>query len=211
MGADLKPLQAWAGAFGDAYTERNDVTDDTVRGRARLWSGVFDRMHGDLPKSVLEVGASVGFNLRALPSIADMQLWAQEPNAGALQRLVDDGVVPAERALPGFAHEIPLPDGAVDMVATMAVLIHVHPSLLERTLDELYRVSAKYIFCAEFFAQGQEAVTWRGEEGLLHRNDYGGLYMDRFPDLELIDYGFWWRRVTNGGDCTWQLFRKRHG
>jgi spore coat polysaccharide biosynthesis protein SpsF len=168
-------------------------------------------MHGDLPKSLLEVGANVGFNLRAFPAVADMQLWAQEPNARALQRLVDDGVVPAERALPGFAHEIPLPDGAVDMVVTSAVLIHVHPSLLDRTLDELHRVSARYIFCAEFFAQSQEAVTWRGEEGLLHRNDYGGLYMDRFPDLELIDYGFWWRRVTNGGDCTWQLFRKRHG
>ena len=211
MGADLKPLQAWAGAFGDAYTERNAVTDETVRGRVRLWSEVFARMHGDLPKSALEVGANVGFNLRALPAVADMELWAQEPNASALAQLVADGVVPPDRALQGFAHEIALADGAVDLVATMAVLIHVHPSLLDRTLDELHRVSSKYIFCAEFFAQSQEPVTWRGEEGLLHRNDYGGLFMDRFPDLELIDYGFWWRRVTNGGDCTWWLFRKRHG
>jgi spore coat polysaccharide biosynthesis protein SpsF len=209
VGADLKPLQAWAGEFGDAYTERNILSDEAVRGRARMWSQIWDRMQPDAPQRVLEVGANIGLNLRALQAITDAELWGQEPNPSALERLRE--VLPEGRALEGFAHEIPLADGAVDLVMTMAVLIHVHPSLLERTMDELYRVSGRYIAVAEFFAQGQEAVTWRGEEGLLHRNDYGGLMMDRFPDLQLIDYGFWWRRVTSGGDCTWWLFRKRHG
>ena len=206
MGADLKPLQAWAGAFGDAYTERNILSDEAVRGRARMWSPLWDRMQPDAPRSVLEVGANIGLNLRALQAITDAELWGQEPNPSALDRL--RAVLPEGRALEGFAHEIPLADGAVDLVMTMAVLIHVHPSLLDRTLDELYRVSSKWIVVAEFFAQSQEAVTWRGEEGLLHRNDYGGLMMDRFPDLQRVDYGFWWRRATSGGDCTWWLFRK---
>ena len=206
MGADLKPLQAWAGEFGDAYTERNILSDEAVRGRVRMWSGIWDRMQPQAPASVLEVGANVGLNLRALQALTDAELWGQEPNPSALDRL--RAVLPEGRALEGFAHEIPLADGAVDLVMTMAVLIHVHPSLLERTLDELHRVSSKWIVLAEFFAQSQEAVTWRGEEGLLHRNDYGGLLMDRFPDLQLVDYGFWWRRATSGGDCTWWLFRK---
>ena len=206
MAADLKPLQAWAGEFGDAYTERNILSDEAVRGRVRMWSQVWDRMQPQAPKSVLEVGANIGLNLRALQAITDAELWGQEPNPSALDRLRAE--LPDGRALEGFAHEIPLADGAVDLVMTMAVLIHVHPTLLDRTLDELHRVSSKWIVVAEFFAQSQEAVTWRGEEGLLHRNDYGGLVMDRFPDLQLVDYGFWWRRATSGGDCTWWLFRK---
>ena len=115
--------------------------------------------------------------------------------------------MPAERALPA-SPTIPAADGVVTCGA-IGLITSTHD--VEKPLRTVKLRSAKYIFCAEFFAQTQEAVTWRGEEGLLHRNDYGGLLLDRFPDLELIDYGFWWRRVTNGGDCTWWLFRKRHG
>jgi spore coat polysaccharide biosynthesis protein SpsF len=32
--------------------------------------------------------------------------------------------------------------------------------------------------------------------------------MDRFPDLQLVDYGFFWKRATGLDDATWWLFRK---
>jgi spore coat polysaccharide biosynthesis protein SpsF len=32
--------------------------------------------------------------------------------------------------------------------------------------------------------------------------------LDSFPDLRLVDYGFFWRRTTVMDDCSWWLFRK---
>jgi spore coat polysaccharide biosynthesis protein SpsF len=79
---------------------------------------------------------------------------------------------------------------------------------LPQTLREIHRVSRKYVFCSEYFSPKAEAIRYRGEDDLLFRNDFGSLYLDMFPDLQLVDYGFFWRRTTVMDDCTWWLFRK---
>lgn len=206
--AHPKPLHAWSGEFGDRYTERNAASADAVRGRVRVWGEVFSRFGGVLPASALEVGPNIGLNLRAISALAPTELWGIEPNPSAREVLVRDGVLPAERALPGFGHDIPLADGAVELAFTSGVLIHVDPALLGETLSEIHRVSSKWIFCAEYFSPKPEEIEYRGERGLLFKNDWGSLYLDTFPDLELVDYGFFWRRATVMDDSTWWLFRK---
>ena len=208
MATEPKTLSAWSGAFGDRYTERNVASTDAVRGRARIWAEVLSHMDGDLPKSALEVGPNLGLNLRGLANIAEIDCWGLEPNPAARKRLVDDGVLPADRVLEGFGHSIPLADRAVDLAFTTGVLIHVDPSLLEATMREIHRVAAKYVFCCEYFSPKPETVPYRGETDLLFKNDFGSLYMDMFPDLCLVDCGFFWRRTTVIDDCTWWLFRK---
>lgn len=203
-----KPLDAWSGAFGDAYTERNSVSADAVRGRVRALAKALAPLEGGMPRSVLEVGTNIGLNLRALPSIIDGEVWGIEPNASARDRVIEDGVLPAERMLAGFGHQIPLGDDAVDLVLTSGVLIHVDPTLLEQTMREIHRVAAKYVLCIEYFSSKPETISYRGEDGLLFKRDFGGLYLDMFPDLELVDYGFFWKRTTVMDDSTWWLFRK---
>ena len=208
MAVDPKALGAWSGEFGDRYTQRSAASDDAVRGRARIWGGVLDRMAGDPPKSALEVGPNVGLNLRGLRALADIDLWGVEPNSSAIETLRADGVLFGDRLIEGFGHSIPLADGAVDLAFTSGVLIHVDPSLLEATMGEIHRVAAKYVFCAEYFSPKAETIPYRGESDLLFKNDFGSLYMDMFSDLELVDYGFFWRRTTVMDDTTWWLFRK---
>jgi len=208
MSAEPKALHAWSGDFGDRYTERNSVSADAVAGRARIWGQVLSRMQGDLPRSILEVGPNVGLNVLGLNALGDFDIWGVEPNPVARERLVEDGVLEEDRVLEGFGHDIPLADSAVEMAFTSGVLIHVDPSLLDATLGEIHRVSSKYIFCAEYFAPKAETIPYRGETELLFKNDFGSLYLDKFPDLALVDYGFFWRRTTVMDDCTWWLFRK---
>jgi len=203
-----KPLDAWTGAFGDAYTLRNVTSGDAVRGRVRALGQALASVEADMPRSVLEVGTNLGLNLRALPSLVDGDIWGLEPNASARDRVVGDGVLPTARMLAGFGHDIPLGDGAVDMVMTAGVLIHVDPTLLEQTMREIHRVSSKYILCIEYFSSTPQTVSYRGEEGLLFKRDFGGMYLDLFPDLRLVDYGFFWKRTTVMDDSTWWLFRK---
>jgi spore coat polysaccharide biosynthesis protein SpsF len=206
--AGSKTLHAWQGEFGDRYTERNAPSADVARGRVRAWSRIVSAMHGDLPKSVLEVGSNRGLNLRALPQVLDAELWAVEPNASARAIAVAEGLVPQQRMLEGFGHELPLKDGQVELAFTCGVLIHVDPTLLERTVREVYRVASKYVLAIEYFAPRQEMIPYRGETDLMFRNDYGSLYLDAFPGLKVMDYGFFWRRDTVMDDSTWWLFRK---
>ncbi len=209
MAEDLKPLQAWSGAFGDTYTERNAASPEAVQGRLRVWGEVFTRFKGDLPTSALEVGPNLGLNLRALSQLGVRELYGVEPNPAARERLVQDRVLPEANLTAGFGHEVPQADASVDLAFTAGVLIHVDPSLLEQTVRQVHRVSRKWIFCAEYFSPKPEGISYRGEEGLLFKRDFGGLYMDLFPDLELVDYGFFWKRVTVMDDTNWWLFRKK--
>lgn len=208
MSDQPKPLAAWSGAFGDTYTQRNAVSDDAVRGRVRVLGKALAAVEADMPKSVLEVGTNLGLNLRALPSLVDGAVWGIEPNASARAKVVGDGVLPPERMLEGFGHQIPLADGAVDLAFTSGVLIHVDPSLLEQTMREIHRVSAKYVLCIEYFSPKPETISYRGEDGLLFKRDFGGMYLDLFPDLQLVDYGFFWKRTTVMDDSNWWLFKK---
>lgn len=204
----LTPRTAWTGEFGVAYTQRNRADDQALRERTQMWARIGQAFGAEPPRSILEVGCNLGINLRVLPLLWDAELHAIEPNPAARERVVADGVLPAERLYEGFGDSIPLADGAVEMAFTSGVLIHVEPDRLPATLDEIHRVSSKYIMCAEYFSPRPETVPYRGHEGLLFKNDFGGLYMDRFPGLQLVDYGFFWKRVSGIDDATWWLFRK---
>ena len=204
----IDPKSAWSGAFGADYTARNLASDQALRDRTLMWARMGQSVHLEPPTSILEVGPNLGINLRVLPQLVHASLHAIEPNPAARDQLLSEKVLPPENLHAGFGDSIPVADGAVELAFTAGVLIHVEPARLPATLDEIYRVSSKYVLCAEYFSPRPEALPYRGHEGLLFKNDFGGLYMDRFPDLKLIDYGFFWKRASGIDDITWWLFRK---
>ncbi|TQV83644.1 class I SAM-dependent methyltransferase [Denitrobaculum tricleocarpae] len=62
--------------------------------------------YGDL-ESILEVGANVGINLRALSNLCNAELTAVEPNDQVREKLVRAGVVSAERAVAATGESLP--------------------------------------------------------------------------------------------------------
>jgi pseudaminic acid biosynthesis-associated methylase len=203
------PLEAWKGAFGDGYRERNPPSAEDLKWRLHLWQPIFRSLGTRPPQSILEVGANIGNNLRAIRMFSSARLLALEPNEVSRKSLLDSGLVQASDALDGDAATIALPDGAVDFAFTCGVLIHVDPADHSRCCREIFRVSRSYVMCAEYFSTDPVEVVYRGEHGLLFKRDFGGLFLDTCPELELIDHGFLWQRATNAGDLTWWLFRKR--
>lgn len=203
------PVDAWAGAFGDAYTARNTPDAATMRVRTRMWARWLDAFGSRRPKRILEVGCNLGVNLRTLSLLTDAELYGLEPNASARARVVADGVVPAERVLAGRGEAIPLPDGHCDLVFTSGVLIHVAPDNLPRVADEMVRVSSRFVLVSEYFAQEPEEKPYRGRAGLLFKRDFAGFFLDRFPGLEVVADGFLWARTTGVDNATWALLEKR--
>jgi spore coat polysaccharide biosynthesis protein SpsF len=205
---ESRQVAAWRGDFGDSYIERNQVTPEVVQSRRNSFAHILAHCSGDEIKSMLEVGANVGINLRSLSDIADAKLFAVEPNAQARERLIADGVVPGEHAINGIAENLPVPDRFVDLVFTTGVLIHVGEQGIRTAIRELHRTSRRYVLMMEYFAPRSEMIPYRGQNDLLFRRDFGSLLLDEFSDVQPVAQGFLWRRTTAFDDLTWWLFRK---
>lgn len=198
----------WRGEFGDAYVDRNAPTPERLRSYSFMWGRIIGAMAGAPPRSVLEVGANIGLNLRALRSLTGAEFYAVEPNARARETLVQDRVVAAANTFDATAERIPLPAGAVDFAFTCGVLIHVHPDDLLRSCSEIHRVSRRWVACIEYFSDRPEEIAYRDHQNVLFKRDFGDFWLSNFPDLQVVDYGFFWKRVTGLDNLTWWLFRK---
>ena len=204
-----RQLATWTGRFGSDYIERN---------RYEAWklgpgTEAFRRMTGALNvQSILEVGANIGLNLLFLRNLFGerVKLHAVEPNKKAFTILTSNRELTLESALNCSGFDIPLPDSSIDLVFTSGVLIHVAPDDLGRITDEIVRVSRRYVLCSEYFSHLPEEKPYHGQSGLLFKRDFGGYYLDRFPQLETVDYGFLWQReFIIFDDINWWLFEKR--
>lgn len=202
-------VEFWRGDFGNDYIERNLPTAEMMRARITMWSTIMSKIEGNKPNSILEVGANVGNNLRALTHLSGAELYAIEPNDNARKQLIADGIAKPENVIAGTGADLTLPDGAVDLAFTSGVLIHIHPDDLLSNMRQMYRVSNRYIVCIEYFADKPVELTYREHANKLFKRDFGGFWMDNFPDLQLIDYGFVWKRVTGLDNLTWWVFEKR--
>lgn len=201
-------VNLWKGGFGDSYTDRNVAAEANIQARARLWASILDRVGNDPPQSILEIGSNVGDNLRAISRVSSAHLYAVEPNDKARAILLERQVAPVERIMAGTASSIALGDRTVDLALTSGVLIHIHPDDLLSACREIFRVSRRYIACAEYFSPQPEEIPYRGETRALFRRDFGAFWLENFSELQLVDYGFAWKLATGLDNLTWWLFRK---
>jgi len=203
-----RKTQVWASQFGDEYIERNDFAPE----KQEQGVSVFGRVLKGLKfESVLEVGSNIGLNLHFIHELFKdrVKLFAVEPNRKAYDKLLSQNLFELEKVWNCDVFQMPIEDSAVDLVFTSGVLIHIAPDDLGRATDEIVRISRKYILCIEYFSHVPEEIPYRGKTGLLFKRDFGGYYLDRFPELKWINYGFIWQReFPIFDDLTWWLFEK---
>jgi pseudaminic acid biosynthesis-associated methylase len=193
-------LALWRSEFGRDYTDRNDVEKPE---RVDAWRRLLD---GITVSRLLEVGCNVGWNLEYLRRISDSELFGIEPQAYAVSRARGRG--PQFNVLQGTAFELPFRDGWFDLAFTSGVLIHISPATIDAALDEIYRVSRRWIVAIEYDHPTEQEINYRGHEGALWKRDHGALWQARHADLVEV------RRIELGAvdgydDCTAHLFEKR--
>lgn len=196
---DTPQLALWRSEFGRAYTERNDHDKPE---RVESWRAL---LAGTAPTSVLEVGCNLGWNLVYLDRIGIPELYGIEPQREAVLRARQR--YPQFTVVHGTAFELPFRDGFCDLVFTSGVLIHISPQSLDRALDQMYRVSRRWILAIEYDHPTEQEIPYRGHDGALWKRDHGAAWQARFPSLRLV------RRIELGAehgydDCTAHLFEK---
>ena len=159
-------------------------------------------------RSVLELGANLGLNLRALRQLLPQaELAAVEINAKAVAELKRlGGITVHHTSLLEFT-----PPRPSDLVLIKGVLIHLNPDRLPQAYDLLHAASARYVCVAEYYNPSPVAIPYRGHTDRLFKRDFAGELMKRHADLRLLDYGFVYHGDLNHpqDDITWFLLEKR--
>jgi pseudaminic acid biosynthesis-associated methylase len=195
----------WEGSFGDAYIDRNP----DARGLAGSIA-LFARILARTPEvgSVLELGANIGINLKALHALLPgASLSAVEINAKAVSVLRQQPYVDVRhQSILEF-----IPDRQWDLVFTAGVLIHLNPEALPAVYDLMVRASTRYVLVAEYYNPQPVEVPYRGHAGRLFKRDFAGELMAAHPDLQLIDYGFVYHADPHFplDDLNWFLMEKQ--
>jgi spore coat polysaccharide biosynthesis protein SpsF len=195
----------WAGAFGDAYTERNRG-DRLLAAKTALFARILSHNHSI--GSIIELGANIGLNLIALKAlIPNARLKAVEINEVAFAQLSKiEGVDAIQGSIFDYR-----PAEAADLAFTSGVLIHIAPDRLLDAYAVLYGASRRYILVCEYYNPTPVEVTYRGHTARLFKRDFAGELLDRYPELRLVDYGFAYHRdpIFPLDDFTWFLMEKR--
>lgn len=196
----------WAGKFGDNYILRNKTPDElTMSGRMAVYSRMLARTRN--VKSVIEFGPNIGANVVVMKQLMPtVEMSVVEINRRAVARLAK---LPLKKIYNTSALEFK-PSRQWDLVIAHGLLIHINPDSLPQMYNTLYRSSSRYVFVCEYYNPTPVAIPYRGHEGRLFKRDFAGEMLDRFSNLELVDYGFAYHRdpVFPVGDVTWFLMEK---
>lgn len=194
----------WSGDFGDSYIDRNKSAQ-LLASNIHFFSRIMQyASHID---SVLELGANIGMNIKALKLLLPAANFAGvEINKAAYDELVSiDSVKGYHQSI--FDYE---PAELYDFVLIKGVLIHINPEMLALAYEKLYSSSKKYICIAEYYNPSPVALSYRGHSDKLFKRDFAGEFMKQFPDVELVQYGFAYRSDPNfpQDDINWFLLKK---
>ena len=196
----------WAGEFGNDYIDRNQG-DALLASNLDFFSKAFRATRGI--QSCIEFGANIGMNLKAIQLLHPrIQASAIEINAMAATGL-------REVIAPNNVHNTSIlefaPTRTYDLTLIKGVLIHINPNELPQVYDKLVATSGRYLLVAEYYNPAPVTIPYRGHTDRLFKRDFAGEIMDRHPQLQLLDYGFAYRRDPNfpQDDITWFLMEKK--
>ncbi len=203
-------LDLWKSDFGVAYAERgnNTIGAENIRRLHRDWGKILSRAVGPYPISALEVGCNIGRNLMVLQHYIET-LYGIEPNVTVIEKAKTNPALAGVALYEGQGASLPFEDSSIDLVFTSGVLIHVAPENLRAVVDEIHRVAKHYIVCIEYFSHDPVQMDYHGRQAMLFKRDFGGYYLDCFPGLRVVDYGFLWARCDSSDNSNWWLFEKR--
>ena len=196
----------WAGTFGDEYIARNQ-SQEYLAANLNFFSKALKQT--GKPDSIIEFGANIGMNLRAIkllfPSIVAAGIELNHTAAAQLSALLG-----ADHVYNGSIFDYSSQE-KYEIALIKGVLIHINPEMLPLVYQKLYDASSKYLLICEYYNPSPVTVTYRGHNDRLFKRDFAGELLDTFPDLRLVDYGFAYKRDTSfpQDDITWFLLEKQ--
>ncbi len=181
----------WESEFGKEYTDRNTFTAVDFN---KWYSDNFGISKDDLNKKfltdipkdakILEIGCNVGQQLLALQRIGFTDLYGIELQSYAVEKAKEQ--TKDINIFKGSGFDTPFKDNYFDLVFTNGVLIHIHPNDLPTMMKEMFRISKKYIWGFEYYAEQPAQIKYRGHDGFMWKMDYAEKFKQINSGLKTI-------------------------
>jgi len=195
----------WAGQFGDAYKDRNQG-DKLLASNLHMWVNMLKNSKN--LNSCIEFGANIGVNLKALRLLyPEQDQYGIEINTEAARELRK--VIPSTNVTQSSILDFE-PNREFDLCFIKGVLIHINPDELHTVYEKLITCCGRYLIVAEYYNPSPVAIPYRGHTDRLFKRDFAGEILEKYPEMQLIDYGFSYRRDPSfpQDDITWFLMEK---
>lgn len=190
MSVGTREEKFWSSSFGTEYLERNKFSTKELD---QLYINNFGISRSKLNKdflgklklkNILEVGCNIGNQLALLQNQGFKNLYGIEvfPEAVEKAKLQTRDM----NIIQGSAFDLPFKDSYFDLVFTSGVLIHINPKDLKKAMNEISRVSKKYIWGYEYYSPKYVSINYRGNKARLWKGDFAKMYLDLFPNLRLV-------------------------
>ncbi len=195
----------WAGNFGDEYISRN-ISEEYLASNLNFFSKALHQV--GRPASIVEFGANVGMNLRAIKMLfPGIDAHGVEINRIAAEEL--SKAIGTDNVFHGSIFDYK-PEKTFDVSLIKGVLIHINPDMLQDVYAKMYESSRKYILVCEYYNPSPVSINYRGHSDRLFKRDFAGEMLEKYTDLTLVDYGFCYKRdkAFPQDDITWFLMEK---
>jgi len=195
----------WANEFGEDYIGRNN-SKELLASNLNFFSKALNL--AAKPGSLIEFGANIGMNLKALKFLyPEIKLHGIEINKTASDELAK--AIGSENVTNASIYDYNSID-KFEVSLIKGVLIHINPDMLNVVYEKLYEASSKYILICEYYNPSPVTINYRGHSDRLFKRDFAGEIMEKYTDLKLIDYGFVYKRDNSfpQDDITWFLLKK---
>jgi pseudaminic acid biosynthesis-associated methylase len=189
---ETNQTKVWTSQFGEDYTSRNtyENIDDHNQSYIDYYGKTKDELNKEilstLPKNlkILEVGSNIGYQLASLQRFGFYNLYGIEIQRNCVDqsKKLWKGIDIIQAS--GF--DIPFKNNFFDLVFTNNVLIHISPKDIDIVLNEMNRVSAKYIYGFEYYSEKYESINYRDNKDLLWKTDFANLFLKKFSNLKSI-------------------------
>lgn len=193
----------WQGDFGNHYIKRNSHRK-TVKNNFHFFKKVFAKKIKI--NTLIELGPNIGLNIIALNKIfKNLKITAVEINKKACEHLKKiKNVNIINNSILKFNLK-----SKFDLVLIKGVMIHVHPKDLKILYKKIENLSKKYILICEYYNPYPISINYRGHKNKLFKNDYAGLFLKKYKNYKLVNYGFCYHLDKYPlDDVNWFLLKK---
>lgn len=179
----------WLSKFGENFLERNNSYEE-INKYFNLEIGIdvgepfqknFEELNRDI--SILEIGCNVGVKLEILKNMGFKNLTGIDINANALKEGKRRN--PDIEFIESTIEELDADSMKYDLVFTSVVLIHQNPKTLDSIIKKIIKISKKYIFGYEYFSENLQEIEYRGNKGVLWKQNFPELFQKIEPNLKL--------------------------
>ena len=179
-------LKKWVSKFGKEYTLRNNSQklsdfDNLYKKQFGFTRSFINKKYIKYFKRnsrILEVGCNVGFQLDLLKKEKFKYLSGIEIQKNAIR--IGNKKSPYIKFYNYSSDDLSFfSDESFDVICTTNFLIHLSKKNLMKTINEMSRLTSKYIWCMEYYSVNRKEIIYRGNKNLLWKDNFKKLFLKK--------------------------------